>query len=73
MDRENRKSMQLVGVFFLGCVLFNYPIITLFNIDKFVMGIPLLYICLFGSWAALIAFILLIMETGRKQDKSNSR
>jgi hypothetical protein len=65
--------MQLVGVFFLGCVLFNYPIITLFNVDTFVRGIPLLFICLFGSWALLILLILLIMETGRKQDKSNSR
>jgi len=73
MDKKNRKSMQLVGVFFLGCVLFNYPIITLFNIDKFVMGMPLLYICLFSGWAVLIVLILLIMETGRKQEKSNSR
>lgn len=73
MDSKNRKSMQLVGVFFLGSVLFNYPILTLFNIDAFVMGLPLFYIFLFVGWAVLIALILLIMETGRKQNNTDSR
>jgi len=73
MDSKNRKSMQLVGVFFLGCVLFNYPILQLFNIDALVMGLPLFYIYLFAGWAVLIILILLITETGRKQKKTNSR
>jgi len=73
MDSKNRKSMQLVGVFFLGSVLFNYPILTLFNIDVFVLGLPLFYICLFVGWAVLIVLILLIMETGRKQKNTDSR
>ena len=73
MNSKNRKSMQLVGVFFLGGVLFNYPILTLFNIDAFVMGLPLFYICLFAGWAVLIALILLITETGRKQNNTDSR
>ena len=73
MNNKNRKSMQLVGVFFLGCVLFNYPILTLFSIDAFVMGLPLFYICLFAGWAVLIALILLITETGRKKKNTDSR
>jgi len=73
MNSKNRKSMQLVGVFFLGCVLFNYPILTLFNIDAFVMGLPLFYICLFAGWAVLIALILLITETGQKKKNTDSR
>lgn len=73
MDSKNRKSMQLVGAFFLGCVLFNYPILTLFNIDAFVMGLPMLYICLFTGWAVLIVLILLITEAGRKQKNTDSR
>lgn len=73
MNRKERKSMQLVGVFFLGSVLFNYPILTLFNIDVFVMGLPLFYICLFAGWALLIVLILLITETGRQQKNTDSR
>ena len=70
MNSKNRKSMQLVGVFFLGFVLFNYPILTLFNIDTFIMGLPLFYLYLFAGWAVLILLILLITETGRKQKNS---
>ena len=73
MESKNRKSMQLVGVFFLGCVLFNYPILTLFNIEVFVMGLPLFYLSLFAVWAVLIALILLITKTGRKQKNTDSR
>ncbi len=65
--------MKLVGVFFLGCVFFNYPIMSLFNSDAFVMGLPLFYVCLFSGWAVIIFFILIIMETGRKKNHSDSR
>ena len=67
MDSKNRKSMQMVGVFFLGCVLFNYPIMTLFNIDAFIMELPLFYVCLFTGWAIIILLILLITEARQKQ------
>ena len=73
MNSKNRKVMKLVGVFFLGCVFFNYPIMSLFNIDAFVMGVPLFYVCLFSGWAIIIFFILVITETGRKQNNSDLR
>ncbi len=73
MNRKTRKSMQLVGVFFLGCVLFNYPIMTLFNIEAFIMGLPLFYVCLFTGWAVIILLILLITETRRKQKSPNPK
>jgi hypothetical protein len=73
MNSKSRKSMQLVGVFFLACIFFNYPIITLFSIDKFVMGLPLFYVCLFSAWALIIALIGLITETGQRRDSSDSR
>ena len=73
MNSRNRKVMKLVGVFFLGCIFFNYPIMSLFNIDAFVMGLPLFYVCLFSGWAIIIFFILVITETGRKQNNSDPR
>ena len=73
MTSKNRKVMKLVGVFFLGCVFFNYPILSLFNINAFLMGLPLFYICLFSGWAIIILFILIITETGRQQSHSDSR
>ncbi len=73
MNSRSQKVMKLVGVFYLGCVFFNYPILSLFNINTFIMGLPLLYIYLFAAWAAIIALILVITEIGPKQKKSNSR
>jgi len=73
MNSRNRKVMKLVGVFILGSVFFNYPIMSLFNIDTSVMGLPLFYVCLFSGWVVIIFLILIIMETGRKQKNSDSR
>ena len=73
MTNKSRKVMKLVGVFFLGCVFFNYPIMSLFNINVFLMGLPLFYVCLFSGWAVIILFILIITETGRQQNHSDSR
>ena len=73
MDRKNRKGMQLVGVFFLALVFFNYPIMSLFNTDVSVFGVPLFYVYLFTGWSLIIILILLIMETGRKGKKSEPR
>lgn len=73
MNSRNRKVMKLVGVFILGSVFFNYPIMSLFNIDTSVMGLPIFYVCLFSGWAVIIFLILMIMETGRKQKNSDSR
>jgi len=73
METKNRKSMQLVGVFFLALVFFNYPIMSLFNTGTLVMGVPLFYICLFTGWSVIILLILLTMETGWKRKNSDSR
>jgi hypothetical protein len=62
MERRKSKSGFLMGLFFLGCVLFNYPIITLFNRRVALFGIPLLYLYLFVVWTAILVAIMLITK-----------
>ena len=62
MHASSRKRQQLVGLFFLGCLLFNYPLITLFDRPVLVLGVPLLYAYLFGAWALVIALVAVIAE-----------
>ena len=62
MHASSRKRQQLVGLFLLGCLLFNYPLITLFDRPVLVMGVPLLYAYLFGAWALIIALVAVIAE-----------
>ena len=56
MTRESKLNKRLVALFLLGCVLFNYPILSLFNLEILIFGLPLLYVYLFGIWCLLIGF-----------------
>jgi hypothetical protein len=62
MPKASRKGQRLVGLFLLGCLLFNYPLLALFNVRASVFGIPLLYAYLFSAWALLIVLVAVIME-----------
>jgi hypothetical protein len=46
----------------LGCVLFNFPILALFNVPGALFGVPLLYAYLFLAWALLIALMAWVVE-----------
>ena len=49
MTKTSRKGARLVALFLLGCLLFNYPMLALFNVRASVLGIPLLYAYLFAA------------------------
>jgi hypothetical protein len=74
MTQNNNKNKRLISLFFLGSLLLNYPILSLFNVKAFVFGIPLLCIYVFSVWSAVI--LLISIATGRpmgnlrKPDKS---
>ncbi|HEV8314199.1 MAG TPA: hypothetical protein VGQ23_14115 [Burkholderiaceae bacterium] len=58
-------AQRLVALFVLGCLLFSYPLLSLFNTGGTLWGIPLLYVYLFGAWGALIALMVLVVERSR--------
>jgi hypothetical protein len=53
----NTKGDRLVALFFLGALLFNYPILSIFNRATLVFGIPRLYLYFFISWMLIIALV----------------
>jgi hypothetical protein len=65
MSPDSRKTRRLAGVFFLGWVLLNYPLLTLFNLPTSFAGIPLLYGYVFAAWALIIGLCAAI--TGRSR------
>jgi len=65
MNRPSDRGQQLVGVFLLGMLLFNYPVLALFNRAASALGIPLLYAYIFFSWALVIALLALVVERSR--------
>jgi hypothetical protein len=62
MNRSIITGQRLAAVFLLGCVLFNYPLIALFNKPGEIADIPLLYFFLFGAWALLIVLMAWVIE-----------
>ena len=56
------RSARLVCVFLLAVLLFNYPLLAVFNAAGTVAGVPLLYAYLFGAWALIIALVAVIVE-----------
>ncbi|HUP97502.1 MAG TPA: hypothetical protein VM073_06165 [Usitatibacter sp.] len=62
MLKSSRKGQRLVGVFLLGCLLFNYPMLVLFNVRATFLGVPVLYAYLFAAWALLIALVAFVVE-----------
>jgi hypothetical protein len=58
-------AQRLVALFVLGCLLFSYPLLSLFNVGGTVAGIPVLYAYLFGVWILLIALMILVIERGK--------
>lgn len=51
------RGERLAGVFLLGLVLFNPPVLTIFGQGGNLAGVPLLFFYLFAAWAALIALM----------------
>jgi hypothetical protein len=66
MNRYSLTGQRLAGIFLLGCVLLNYPILYLFNTRGEVFGIPVLYAFLFGAWLVLVGLMAWIIE--RRKD-----
>ena len=63
--RSTMKGPRLVAVFLLGLLLFNYPLLALFNRTVLVFGVPLLYAYIFVAWALLIGLAALVVERSR--------
>ena len=67
MSEFESKGQRFVALCMLGMLLFNYPILALFNVPGTLFGVPLLYAYIFIAWAALIASMALIAESGGRQ------
>ena len=63
MDELESKGQRFVALCMLGTLLFNYPILALFNVHRTFLGVPTLYAYMFIAWAALIALMAFIAES----------
>ncbi len=55
-------QQRLVGLFALALLLFNFPLLALWDRDLLVWGLPLFPAALFLVWALLIGALAWLME-----------
>jgi hypothetical protein len=65
MRRAGATGQRLAAIFTMGCVLFNYPILSLFARDGEIAGVPLLYAYAFAAWALVIALMAVVLSRPR--------
>jgi hypothetical protein len=59
------KGQRFVALCMLGLLLFNYPVLALFNVPATLFGVPALYAYIFIAWAVLIALMARLAESDR--------
>ena len=65
MKPKGGRAARLAFLFVFGVLLFNYPLLALFNVQGSIFGVPVLYAYIFAAWALLIALVAVVMERGR--------
>ncbi len=65
MRSSRMTGQRLAAICVMGCVLLNYPILSLFSRPEDVMGIPLLYVYVFAVWVLLVGLLALVIERPR--------
>lgn len=63
MNDFETKSQRFIALCMLGVLLFNFPILTLFNVPGALLGVPVLYAYLFIAWGGLIALMAYVAES----------
>jgi hypothetical protein len=57
-------SQRLLALSAAGALLFNFPLLALWDRDVLLLGVPLFPAALFVIWALLIVLLALLVEGG---------
>ena len=65
MSNFDSKGQRLVALCMVGLLLFNFPVLALFNVSGTLLGVPVLYAFIFSAWAALIGLMAFVADSDR--------
>ena len=67
MTGDEMNARRMVGLFLLGALIFNFPLLSLFNRPVLILGIPVLYLYLFGAWLLIVLLMLILSRSKADQ------
>ncbi len=67
MGRPSATSEGSIVTFLLAVLALNPPLLTIFSVEVFLFGIPLLYLYLFAVWAIIVAMVAWIAGARRRR------
>jgi hypothetical protein len=62
--RKALARQRLVACTLFAALAFNAPLLWLFDAAVALFGVPLVFLSMFGIWAAVIAVLAWIVESG---------
>ncbi|MDT8335091.1 MAG: hypothetical protein RQ753_05295 [Desulfurivibrionaceae bacterium] len=65
MAERKRINERLIGLVCLGIIALNYPFLDLFSKNRFLFGVPLLYLYIFSLWLLFILALGLVIRRRR--------
>lgn len=60
---HGQGRQRLVALFVLGFMVFNFPLLALWDHDVWVWGLPLFPVALFTLWLGLIVWLAVLVDT----------
>jgi hypothetical protein len=64
MSKPSLRTNRIAALFLLACLLFNYPVLALFNVGATAAGVPVLYVYIFVAWGLVIALAAVVIDGG---------
>jgi hypothetical protein len=65
MGRSENIGQRFAALFTFGLLLFNYPMLAIFNAPAMLLGVPVLYAYIFIAWMAMIVLMAIMAESTR--------
>ncbi len=66
---RSRTRERLIALALAGALALNFPLLDLFDRAALLLGVPVLFLYLFGAWAALIGLTALITDRPRRRPR----
>lgn len=70
MEFGNKSALRIVIIALTSLVLFNYPILSIFNKGNYQFGFPTIFLYVIIAWLVLI---ILIANSVSKSSKENDQ